>query len=284
MGTAVTFQVLLERLWLALESLALFVAIVGGVYGVGRLLVVPGIERVSGYVELEETIRLTILKVTGAVFFLLGIYLAIPLSGLATTPQAVAAIGAGTTIALGFASRDVLANLVSGTFLVLDPKFHVGDWIQWNDREGIIEDISFRFTRVHTFDNELITIPNSELTNTAVTNPVAKDRRRITIEVAISYDDDVDEARGILVGIAADHDEIMDRPATRVLVADLADSAVTLTTQFWIADPARAEVLRIRSEYVESVVERFESAGVEMPYPHRELSGSVGTHEADGER
>ena len=283
MGQTVSLEVLFERLLLALESLVLFLVIVGVVYGVGRLVVVPAVEAATGYADVEETLRLTILKVTGASFLLLGIYLAIPLSGLATTPAAIAAIGAGTTIALGFASRDVLANLVSGTFLVLDPRFHVGDWIQWNDREGIIEDISFRVTRVHTFDNELITVPNSELTNTAITNPVAKDRRRITVVVGIGYDDDVEHARSVLADIAAAHDEILDRPSARVLLEELGDSAVMLRTLFWIADPARAEVLRIRSEYVEAVKRRFEAEGIELPYPHQELSGTVGTFEAPGE-
>jgi len=63
--------------------------------------------------------------------------------------------------ALGFAAQDVIGNLVSGAFIVTDPKFNIGDWIRWNEREGVIDDISFRATRVRTFDNEIITVPNS---------------------------------------------------------------------------------------------------------------------------
>jgi len=268
---------LLERLVEALQSLGVFVAIVAALFFLGRYLAVPLVERLADGFDVAETPKSTLLKVTGATFVLLGIYLAIPLSGLATTPTTIAAISAGATIAIGFASQDILANLVSGTFLVLDPEFHIGDWIEWQDKEGVIEDISFRVTRVHTFDNELITVPNSELTANAVHNPATKDRRRLTPQVGIGYEDDIGEARTILLDVAEATEAIIDRPAPEVLVADLEPSAVVLEVRFWVADPSRAGLLRIESNYVQAVKERFDDAGIEMPYPYRELTGSVGT-------
>ena len=276
MPVGTTLETLLSRLVLALRSLVIFVVIMAGVYLPGRFVVVPLISQLADRANVDETIKLPLLKVAGAVFVLLGIYLAVPLSGLATTPTAVAAIGAGATIAIGFASRDILANLVSGTFIVLDPEFHIGDWIRWDGKEGIIEDISFRVTRVHTFDNELITVPNSELTASAVINPVAKDRLRITFEFGIGYDDDIDRAREILIEEAAENEDILDRPGAQARLIELANSYVGLRSQFWIADPARADFLRIRSEYAQTVKERFDEEGIEMPYPYRQLTGSVG--------
>lgn len=274
-----TVSVLLERLVQAVQSLAVVLAIVGGIYGVGRYVAVPAVGAVTEALHVDDTFRLTLMKITGATFAILGVYLALPLSGLATTPTTIAAISAGVTIAIGFASRDVLSNFVSGAFIVLDPEFHVGDWIEWKDKAGIIEDIGFRVTRVHTFDNELITVPNAELTKNTVTNPVSKDRRRLKADFGIGYDDDIEQARDILLQVAQDHEAILDRPAAKVRVTELADSYVALQALFWIADPARAEVLRIRSEYIQAVKEAFDEHGVEMPYPYRELTGSVGTWE-----
>lgn len=269
--------VLLARLVAALQSAAIVVAILGVVYGFGRFVVVPVVGALTEAVGIEDTLRLTLMKVVGATFALLGIYLALPLSGLATTPTTIAAITAGVTIAIGFASRDILSNFVSGAFLVVDPEFHVGDWIEWDGKEGIIEDIGFRVTRVHTFDNEVITVPNAELTKNAVTNPVSKDRRRLRAEFGVGYDEDVEEVREVLLEAATAHEEILDRPAATVQIQSLEDSYIEVTVFFWIADPARAEVMRIRSEYIQSVTERFDEADIEMPYPHRELTGSVGT-------
>jgi len=83
-----------------------------------------------------------------------------------------------------------------------------------------------------------------------------------------------------MVEEALANDEILDRPAPRVLLVDLAESYVGLRAQFWIPDPERAESLRIRSEYVQAVKERFDEEGIEMPYPYRQLTGAVGTWDA----
>jgi small-conductance mechanosensitive channel len=272
---------LLSRLVEAAAGAGLFVAILLLVYLPGRLLVVPFLERIADDVPVSETVWHPFVKVTNALFALFALYLAVPLSGLATTPTTVAALSAAATLAIGFASRDALSNLVSGAFIVLDPKFHIGDWIAWNGKEGIIEDISFRVTRVHTFDNELITVPNSELTANAVTNPAAKDTRRITQELPISYEDDVGHAERVVVEVASEHEDILDRPGASVRLGELGDSALVLLARFWIANPARADVLRIQSEFVHQVTERFEAEGIEMPYPQRELSGALETGRRD---
>jgi small conductance mechanosensitive channel len=274
------FTRLVDAAWAAGEFL--LVALV--IYGLGRFVFVPLVRRGVSLADVEETFGLTVVRLSNASFVVFALYVAVTLSGLARTPTVTAAVAAAATIALGFAAQDVLGNLVSGAFIVMDPKFKIGDWIQWGDREGIIEDISFRVTRVHTFDNELVTIPNSELTANAVTNPVAKDHLRETVTVGIGYEDDIEEARRILRDIADDHEAILERPRATVLVRELAPSAVELTVRFWIADPARADLLRTRSEYVESAKERLEDAGIELPYPYRQLTGEVGTYETGGKR
>jgi hypothetical protein len=163
MAIASTLAVLLERLAAALGSRLILGAIVVGVYLFGRLVAVRAVDAGAGIADLDETLALTLRKVTLAVFFLLGLYLAVPLSGLATTPTTIAALSAGGTIAIGFASQDILSNLVSGAFIVADPKFRIGDWIIWDDKEGIIEDIGFdirQFSYFATlvFEHPMITV------------------------------------------------------------------------------------------------------------------------------
>ncbi|MFC6942449.1 mechanosensitive ion channel family protein [Salinirubellus sp. GCM10025818] len=274
---------LLTRLFDAAQAAGLFTGILLVVYLPGRLLVVPALQRLEPVVPISETVTHPFIKITNAAFALFSLYLAVPLSGLATTPTTITALSAAATLAIGFASRDVLSNLVSGAFIVTDPKFHIGDWIIWKDRQGIIEDVSFRVTRVHTFNNELITVPNSELTANAVVNPGAKDALRIAQELPVSYEDTVAHAEGVIIDVAREHKEIRDRPRATVRVEELGDSALVLMARFWIDDPARANVLRIRSEFIERVSERFAEEGIEMPYPQRELSGNIETHAAPGQ-
>jgi small-conductance mechanosensitive channel len=268
---------LLVRFGDALTAGGVFLVVLAVVYAPGRLLVVPLLKRAEARIDVDETLTNPAIKIANAVFAVFALYAAVTVSGIASTPEATAAVTAAATIAVGFAAQDVLGNLVSGAFIVTDPKFHIGDWIRWNGKEGIVEDISFRVTRVHTFDNELITVPNSELTKHAVVNPASKDRLRVSLEFAIGYEDDIDHARDVLVETATDNDEILDRPRATVHVTELSDSYVGLTARFWISDPARTDVVRIESEYVQSVKERFDAAGIEMPYPYRQLTGTVET-------
>lgn len=283
MSLASTLSLLLARLLGALEALVVGLLVFAGVYLFGRLVGVPLVRGALARTPLDDTVTLTITKITGAIFLLLGVYLALPLSGLATTPTTIGAITAGATIAIGFASRDILSNVVSGAIVVLDPEFHVGDWIRWDDREGIVEDIGFRVTRIHTFDNELVTVPNAEFTTNVVTNPGSKDRLRLAVPVGIGYDDDIERARTILREVALANEGVLDRPAPQVRVTELGPSAVELTLYFWVFHPARAEVRRVRSDVTQRVKERLTAADIELPYPYRQLTGELGTWDVSGE-
>ena len=265
---------LFTRLLRAMIPVALFVVSALVLYLPGRLVVLPAARRTLDFVDIDPTFELPLLKVVHAVIGAISLFVAATVSGLANFLTATAAITAGVTIALGFAARDVLSNVVSGVFIVLDPTFDIGDWIKWQDREGIIEDISFRVTRVHTFDNELIAVPNSQLTTNAVVNPVAKDRLRLSIPFEIAVENDVGLACRLDQGAASDTPDVLDRAAAPVRVDEIVETSIVLTARFWIDRPERADFIRIRSEFVHEVKRRFETAGVD--YPSQDLGGTIG--------
>ncbi|WP_435358824.1 mechanosensitive ion channel family protein [Haloarchaeobius sp. DFWS5] len=267
------------RLSEVLQEAAIFVAVVLAIYLPGRYLLLPVVKWVLDAADVDDTWELPFLKLLHAGIGVFGLFTAVTVSGLASYLAATEAITAGATIAIGFASKDVLGNFVSGVFIVVDPTYNIGDWIRWKDKEGIIEDISFRVTHIHTFDNELVTVPNSELTKNAITNPVAKDRLRVTASFGVGYDDDLDLAQEVLVEEALANEEILDRPGPTVRIRELGDSAVILDSRFWISQPARTDFVRIRSDYVEAVKARYDAAGISLPAPQRELSGTVETSE-----
>lgn len=167
-----------------------------------------------------------------------------------------------------------MSNFAAGIFILKDRPFEVGDWIEWNEMAGSVEDIDLRVTTVRTFDNEQITVPNIDLTTNAVTNPVAYDTLRQTVVFGIGYDD-IDHAKAAILDEADASEPILADPAPDVRVTELGDSAVGLQTRFWIADPSRADFVRIRSDLVQAVKERFDADGIDMPYPYRHLTGTV---------
>jgi small-conductance mechanosensitive channel len=120
----------------------------------------------------------------------------------------------------------------------------------------------------------LVTVPNSTLANTAVTNPVANDELRITYGFGIGYEDDIEQAREAIVEEAERIDGVLEDPAPAAPVADLGDSAVVLSGRVWI-DPVESGAAGVRAEFVQAVKERFDAEGIDMPYPNTELSGGV---------
>jgi len=189
--------------------------------------------------------------------------------------QSLATIGAAATLAIGFAMQDVLKNFAAGIFIFTDKPFRIGDWIEWDGNAGVVEDISLRVTRVRTFDNELLTVPNSNLTDDVIKNPVAKDQLRLKYLFGIGYDDDIDAATELIVEEAQKHDDILDDPAPSVRLTELGDSSVGLQSRIWIANPSRADWVKTRGEYVTNVKQRFDEADITIPYPNRTLSGGL---------
>lgn len=274
-----TFDLLAGRLGRIVLPAAVFVVAAVVVYLAVRALVVPVARRVLDWLDVDPAVELPALKVLDATVAVLAILVGASVSGLARFLAATAAITAGLTIALGFAARDVLGNLVSGVFIVLDPTFNIGDWIRWDDREGVIEDISFRTTRVHTFDNELLAVPNSELATTAVENPGAKERRRLTLSVEVDIENDLDRVLAVLTATARSHPDALDRPAPTARIADLVDTSAFVDVRFWIERPSKADLLRIRSEYFRTAKAALEAHDV--TFPAQDLAGELSVRSPD---
>lgn len=89
-------------------------------------------------------------------------------------------------LAIALAAQDTLSNLFGGMIIVLDKPFCIGDWIQTNEIEGIVEEITFRSTKIRTFAKALVTIPNSKLANADITNWAQRNRRRIHFKITLS--------------------------------------------------------------------------------------------------
>ena len=249
-------------------------------YLVGRAVVLPLADRVFKSRGLEEHARKPLRKLTLVVVVFAAIGIAFAAAGYGSILTALATVAAAATLAIGFAMQDVIANFVAGIFIFTDKPFRIGDWIEWDGNSGIVEDISFRVSRVRTFDNELLTVPNSNLTDGVVKNPVAKDTLRLKVPFGIGYDDDIGKATEIIQEEAENHPEILSDPAPSVRLTNLGGSSVELTSRVWIANPSRADFVKTRGEYTTTVKERFDAEDIDIPYPNRTLSGELSIADA----
>jgi small-conductance mechanosensitive channel len=244
-------------------------------YYVGTTVLLPLIERALRTRGVDAHARTPLKKVAWFAVVFAAIALAFGLADYGNFLQSLATVAAAATLAVGFALQDVIKNFVAGVFIFTDKPFQLGDWIEWDGNSGVVEDISLRVTRVRTFDNELITVPNSKLTENVVKNPVDGDRLRLKFVFGIGYDDDIEAATEVILEEADDHPEIMDDPAPSVRLIELGDSSVGLQSRFWIRDPGRSDFVRIRGEYVTAVKERFDAEDINIPYPNRTIGGGL---------
>jgi len=192
-----------------------FVLAFVGVYLLGRLLLLPAARRFMDNRELDRHAQRPLEKLLKALIIFLALTAAFGFADYGDILTSLATIAAAGTLAIGFAMQDVIKNFVAGIFIFTDKPFRIGDWIEWDDHSGVIQDISLRVSRVRTFDNEQLTVPNSHLTDGVIKNPVANDRLRMKFTFGIGYDDDIEQATETIVAAAEDHPDILDEPAAR---------------------------------------------------------------------
>ncbi|MFC4449552.1 mechanosensitive ion channel family protein [Halorussus aquaticus] len=260
---------------LAVTQALYFVVSFVAIYVVGRLTLIPLVGRFLDRRNLDSHAKKPLVKLTKFAVVFVAISVAFGFAQYGNFLTSLATIAAAATLAIGFAMQDVIKNFVAGVFIYTDKPFKIGDWVEWDggSYSGIVEDIGLRVTRVRTFDNELLTVPNSALTDGVIKNPVEGDRLRLKFLFGIGYDDDIDRATEVIVEEAEAHPDILDDPAPSVRLTELGDSSVGLQSRIWIANPSRSDYVRTRGEYVTAVKERFDEEGIDIPYPNRTLGG-----------
>jgi len=183
-------------------------------------------------------------------------------------------VGAGFLgIVVGMAARQTLGALLAGFVLMFSRPFEIGDWVEIDDEEGIVTDISIVNTRIQTFAGEYVMIPNDIVSGEKIINKSRKGRLRIEVEVGVDYEADVERAADLAEETMKDLDEVLTVPTPKVVLKEFGDSAVTLVLRCWIDKPSARRQWRARTAVIESVKAAFDREGVKIPFPQRELTG-----------
>lgn len=183
-------------------------------------------------------------------------------------------LGAGAIgIIVGLAARQTLGAVIAGFVLLFSRPFEIGDWVVIEDQEGIVTDVSVVNTQVRTFDDEMVMIPNDEITASNIVNRSRNGRLRVTVDVGVDYDVDVAHAVDVALEAMRGLEELRSYPEPEVVVKRFGDSAVVLSLRFWISDPTIAKKWNAHTAVVESVKTAFEREGIKIPFPQRELAG-----------
>jgi small-conductance mechanosensitive channel len=201
-------------------------------------------------------------------------------------------LGAGAAgVVIGLAARQTLGAVLAGFVVLFSRPFDLGDWVVIGEEEGIVTDISVFNTRIRTFDDEYVMIPNDIVTDTEIRNRSRKGRLRIETDVGVDYDTDVEHAMEVAAEAMAETETPMERPDPNVVLAEFGGSSVVLRLRYYIDNPSARKMWKARTEVIAAVKEAFAQEGIKIPFPQRELSGraeagsvavsGVGASEAD---
>lgn len=172
-----------------------------------------------------------------------------------------------TSVAIGFAFKDVLQNFFAGILILWRRPFIVGDEIKVGIYEGTVEEITTRSTRVKTYDGERAVLPNGDVYTSAVLVRTAYHNRRVRLSVGIGYEDSIERARSIIGQVLNKTEGVVNEPAPSVLVAELAPSSVNFNIFFW-TNSRQANVLRVIDRATTGIKSALDQAGIDIPYPH----------------
>ena len=225
--------------------------------------------------KVDDIIFDLINKFSGAIIYATAVVLALDVLGINVMPFIAGAGVAG--IAIGFAAKDTLSNLIAGVLLIIDRPFEVGDRIEvWSAPAGSatwgdVIDIGLRAIKIKTTDNIVIIIPNNEIMKRDIVNyTIISAKIRVRINVGIAYDADIEKAKNLIINVAESVDWISKTPAPKVVVRNFGESSVDLQLRVWI-DDARRRMDTI-SHVTDKIKAAFDDQGVEIPYPKRDIT------------
>jgi small conductance mechanosensitive channel len=178
------------------------------------------------------------------------------------------AIVAAAGLAVGLALKDSLSNFAAGVMIIIFRPFKIGDFVSAGGAAGVIDEIGLFATLMHTGDNQRIIIPNASVLGGNITNTSALPTRRIDLVIGIGYDDNIGQARDIIMSILESNELILKDPAPGVAVAELGDSSVNLNVRPWVNS---ADYWGVRAELLEGIKVKLDEAGISIPYPQQDV-------------
>lgn len=181
------------------------------------------------------------------------------------TSSLIAILGAAG-LAIGLALQGSLSNFAGGILLLVFKPFKVGDWISTQGTEGSVKQITVFSTKLNTFGNQEVIIPNGSLSNGSIINYSSEPNRRDNFKIGIGYTSDLKKAKDLLLELCNNHELVLQEPAPVCVVDELGDFSVNLSLRYWTK---RQDFWTVRFHIIEETKLTFDANGIEIPFPHQ---------------
>ncbi|QDU58487.1 mechanosensitive ion channel family protein [Aeoliella mucimassa] len=216
--------------------------------------------------KFDETLTLFIAKLTWWGIILLAALACMSKFGIETTSFA-AVIGAAG-FAVGLAFQGTLSNFAAGAMLLVFRPYRVGDVVNVADNLGKVDEIELFTTTIDTFDNRRIIIPNSSIYGSVIENITFHRKRRIDVDVGVSYSADIDETRRVLTEAANATEGTLPDTEPAIVLLGLGASSVDWSVRVWGPTDKYLDVKQVLIRHVKM---HLDSAGIEIPFPQMDI-------------
>lgn len=166
-------------------------------------------------------------------------------------------------VAIGFAAQTSVSNLISGLFVLTEGSIHVGDTIIVGDVTGIVDEVKLLSVRVHTYDNQMVRIPNSTIINSNLTNNSYHNKRRLTLKVGVDYSTDMRKALKTLQKAPSLCPTVLEDPAPAVWFDGFDASSINLVVAVWFKP---ADFLQTKNDLYIAIKQVLDEAGISIPF------------------
>lgn len=244
--------------WTKLISAAILLV----VCGVLIKLILKATDRMLGRSRLDKAVHPFIRTIVKLVLLFTAIMLIAGTLGVDTSSLLALLSVAGLAVSL--ALQNVLSNMASAVILLTTKPFQIGHFIEMGSVSGTVVKIGAICTDILTLNNQLVHVPNSEITGSTVTNYTASDKRRLEYRITASYDAPVEDVKAALLR-AAEHPLRMQEMQPIARVNGYGESAIEYVLFLWIRPK---DYMDVYYDVLENVKCEFDAAGIEMTYPH----------------
>ncbi|NHE58334.1 mechanosensitive ion channel family protein [Cyclobacterium plantarum] len=236
-------------------------------------------------VHLDETISGFLSRLIFLAIIVAGVMMSLSILNLTGTVTSILA-GLGIIgLALGFAFQDTAANFMSGIYITFQQPYAIGDVIETHDGiMGNVVDIDLRVTKVKTFDGPIVYVPNRFLFQENFTNYTEEGRRRIRVDVGVSYGEDLEKVELIALEAARDVPGRIREEDVSLFWKGFGDSSIDFSVNIWLEySRENREYIRAKNQAIKNIKKAFDANGIMIPFPIRTLDfgikGGVQLHE-----
>jgi len=225
--------------------------------------------RILAAKDVEMSTKVVVTKLLRVSMLFLAVLVALPMVGIDIT--ALAIFGSALGVGLGFGLQKIASNYVSGFIVLLDRSLRIGDLITVDGRRGVVTGIESRYTVVKSPDGTESIIPNEKLITDSVSHHTFSDPKvAVHVGLQVAYDSDLDAALKLLAECARGQPQVIADPAPLARAKAFRDDGIEVELVCWIADVLVGDA-DLKSALIRDIVKRFAAAGIEIPYPRRDV-------------